>query len=60
MNLDEERDFTEKVIRLRYKCAKELHISTEDIVSATFIKWLVDKISKEEEGGDHATPNVPV
>jgi len=47
MTPDEETDFAEKVVRLSYKCAEEMHISRENIVSNTFLKWLTEKAYKE-------------
>jgi len=49
MTQDEETDFAEKVIRLSYKCANELDIKREDIVSQIFIKWLIDKVDNLEK-----------
>ena len=48
MTSEEEKDFTEKVIRLSYKCAEELHISRDNVVSDIFIKWLMDKVDNSE------------
>jgi len=48
---EEEKDFTEKVIRLSYKCADELHISQDKVSSAIFIQWLIDKADNNKKGG---------
>jgi hypothetical protein len=50
MTPEEEKDFTEKVIRLSYKCAEELRISHDKVVSDVFIKWLIDKVDNKKGG----------
>lgn len=63
MTQEEEKDFGEKVIRLSYKCAEELHISQEKLSSSVFIKWLVEKISKldkEDSKDDKSHVNITI
>ena len=50
---EEEKDFAEKVVRLSYKCATELKVSTKDVTSDVFIKWLIGKIDIQEKGGEN-------
>jgi len=61
MTSKEEKDFTEKVIRLSYKCANELNIKREDIVSQIFIKWLIDKVDNfEKESHKNEDKNIDI
>jgi len=55
MTSEEEKDFAEKIIRLRPKCCAELGISQDELTVNGFVKWLVDRISKYEEKSDETT-----
>lgn len=52
MDQKKEKDFAEKIIRLRPKCCKELKISPEKLSMDNFLKWLVDRILKYEENNN--------
>ena len=47
MVTEEEKDYIEKVIRLKPKCANELKIPPDEITLEQFIKWLISKIPEE-------------
>jgi len=49
MTHEEEKDFAEKVIRLRPKCCEELGVQQDKLSMDSFVKWLVNKVAKYEE-----------
>lgn len=49
MTQEEEKDFIEKVLRLRPICAKELNMHIDEINLDQFIKWLIDKVANNDK-----------
>jgi hypothetical protein len=60
MTPDEEKNFTEKLIRLSYQCANELNISTKEVVSDVFIRWLINKIDNADKKNENNKHNIDI